>query len=892
VSATVDQNTDNFAVTYVAGAWSIGQAGSTTTVVCPASVTYNGSAQTPCTASWSSTGTDAEGAALTPSYTNNTNFGTANAAATYAGDANHTGSNNNKNFSINKASVTATAGGGSNVYDGSSHSPSACAVTGAYTGGLSCTNSPSSAGPGVSVTTISPVTSGVDLINFTVTPVNGSYTISKASTLITFNGPNSNQDFACGLLGTYTATLKDTSNNVFLQGVSLTLTIGTQSTTGTTNALGVATFTIVLNQTPASVTETVALTGAWTDANRNTPGTQSASFTIMPDTNVGPGTNATSLYTGPAFSWTTSPTSSTTTLTLNATIKDTGACAGDITKAKVSFFVSSNDGASFNPVSNAQNLPVGLVNPGDTSVGTASTTSQYNIGSNLAITLVVRVVVGGEYALPGGNNSDYDVPIVIAVPGQPNTLTAGGKLGNSETSLATVAGQTYYANGYLGNGNGTTSGGLAGGDVSFGGFVQCNNSKCTNPQGKINAKIDTYNKPDGSVDTTIHHYFMKTNAISGWGTTTSGSGFFSAKTNLSETTGGVSNGLDGGGMMQMIFANPGASYTYTSTQGAKSVTLTCPSGSPTGCASIIIYRSNGLGGGVWFSSAWGPVVAGDLPQTIMKTMLSGTIAFTGGPASKNILTIMGTPTTPTPKTTAPATTVAATNASPPVTDNSLVSTLRGMFVGTSNSTTANASVPSVVKSSAARSDERRSFSGRAQLDNDGSDTSKFFSADGLLGRNWVSSLFDSSAQYVSSSTDAEGTVSITVRSCNKPDGSLDKRCVAGKPSTHHVYVIETNALTGAALLSGATAFASKTNVYEVMSNGTKVALDNEGSMQIVFIAKSQMIPLDAGAAGGTTCMDDSGCVAIAAQQSAGGLWYSGAWGLSSNNHAEAAAKTR
>ena len=39
--------------------------------------------------------------------------------------------------------------------------------------------------------------------------------------------------------------------------------------------------------------------------------------------------------------------------------------------------------------------------------------------------------------------------------------------------------------------------------------------------------------------------------------------------------------------------------------------------------------SNTLGGGVWFTSAWGPIMAGDLPQTILKAMLpGGTISFT------------------------------------------------------------------------------------------------------------------------------------------------------------------------------------------------------------------------------------------------------------------------
>ncbi|OLE55989.1 MAG: hypothetical protein AUG51_00230 [Acidobacteria bacterium 13_1_20CM_3_53_8] len=226
------------------------------------------------------------------------------------------------------------------------------------------------------------------------------------------------------------------------------------------------------------------------------------------------------------------------------------------------------------------------------------------------------------------------MPVVVAIPGQPNTLTAGGKLGNDAFSLASVIGAKYFANGYLGAGDGTTdgvsTGALLNGAVSFAGFVQCNNNKCTNPQGQIDANINTYNRFDGTFDTTVHHYFIKSNSISNWGTTTTNSGIFSAKTNVYETTGGSRTGIDGGGTMQMVFANPGGSYTYTQINGGRgSVTLTCPTTATNGCASIIIYRSNTLGGGVWFTSAWGPIAAGDLPQTILKAMLpGGTISFT------------------------------------------------------------------------------------------------------------------------------------------------------------------------------------------------------------------------------------------------------------------------
>ena len=156
----------------------VSQAASTTTVTCPATVTYAGSAQTPCSAtvtgagglnqsltvSYSNntnagphrlcqlrgrcqphrqqrledlhdrqgqldhrgdlpcgphlqrlgadallgrvTGAGGLNQSLTVSYTDNTNAGTATATASFAGDANHTGSNDSKTFPIDKASST------------------------------------------------------------------------------------------------------------------------------------------------------------------------------------------------------------------------------------------------------------------------------------------------------------------------------------------------------------------------------------------------------------------------------------------------------------------------------------------------------------------------------------------------------------------------------------------------------------------------------------------------------------------------------------------------------------------------------------------------------------------------------------------------------------------
>lgn len=82
----------------------VGKESSTTTVSCPSSVAYTGSALTPCTVSVTGTG----GLSLTPSanYSNNTNAGTASASYTYAGDSNYSSSSDNKTFSITQLTPT------------------------------------------------------------------------------------------------------------------------------------------------------------------------------------------------------------------------------------------------------------------------------------------------------------------------------------------------------------------------------------------------------------------------------------------------------------------------------------------------------------------------------------------------------------------------------------------------------------------------------------------------------------------------------------------------------------------------------------------------------------------------------------------------------------------
>ncbi|NHA66583.1 PxKF domain-containing protein [Phycicoccus flavus] len=115
----------------------IARAQSTTTVTCPKAVTYDGSAQTPCSATVTGAGGLSTTAGVT--YGANTDAGTATASASYAGGRNHEASSDSASFVITKApsTTTVTCPGDAVEYTGSALTPCSAAVTGV--GGLSTT---------------------------------------------------------------------------------------------------------------------------------------------------------------------------------------------------------------------------------------------------------------------------------------------------------------------------------------------------------------------------------------------------------------------------------------------------------------------------------------------------------------------------------------------------------------------------------------------------------------------------------------------------------------------------------------------------------------------------------------------------------------------------------
>ena len=111
--------------------FTIAQASPTVTVSCTASVTYDGTARTPCTAQATGVGIDPVDVTASIVYGSNTNAGAATASASWGGDANHTQNSGTGGFTIDKApSTVAVACTPSLVYTGFPQVPCAAQATG------------------------------------------------------------------------------------------------------------------------------------------------------------------------------------------------------------------------------------------------------------------------------------------------------------------------------------------------------------------------------------------------------------------------------------------------------------------------------------------------------------------------------------------------------------------------------------------------------------------------------------------------------------------------------------------------------------------------------------------------------------------------------------------
>ena len=215
------------------------------------------------------------------------------------------------------------------------------------------------------------------------------------------------------------ATLVDNGGGAMqglpLVGKTIAFDLGSQGSSGSTNAAGFASAGLVVTQDPAPA---YTVDSSFAGDPGYLPATDSDAFDIKQE-------DARVYYTGALFSSTVCATCSTATVTLSATIKDItaesgdpayDAYAGDIRKARVTF-VNRDTNAVI-----ASNVPVGLVSDGDTKVGTATFNWNVNIGSADSADYTVGIVVTDYYSRNAGTD---DTLLTVSKPLGSNFITGG-----------------------------------------------------------------------------------------------------------------------------------------------------------------------------------------------------------------------------------------------------------------------------------------------------------------------------------------------------------------------------------------------------------------------------------------------------------------------------------
>jgi hypothetical protein len=337
------------------------------------------------------------------------------------------------------------------------------------------------------------------------------------------------------------ATLLDSLTGNPLPNELITFAIGSQSISVLTNASGIASANLTITQAPTgSPTPSYTSLSSFAGDSSYAPSSASSPFTIQKE-------NASADYSGLPYFSTGSTTSTTATITLSTTVKDTtDGFSGTITNARVEFHRDSPSGTLLG----SANLSVGLVNASDPTAGTATTTFNYTLSSgevnSQGASLTIYTVVNGYYTGIGGP----DV-VTIAIPGS-DKVTGGG-------FLATTASAGRYR-------------GKNGAKTNFGYTMKYNKSG-SNLQGQANIIVRASNDS---------LYQIKSNAINSL-TVVGNRANFSTKANLTNITNPL-NQLSLGGNLSLTVE------MFDSTAGGQSdsvdITLQDPAG------------------GLLFSSSW------------------------------------------------------------------------------------------------------------------------------------------------------------------------------------------------------------------------------------------------------------------------------------------------
>jgi uncharacterized repeat protein (TIGR02543 family) len=290
------------------------------------------------------------------------------------------------------------------------------------------------------------------------------------------------------------------------------------------------------------------------------------------------------LYTGATTYSAPSGYNNNATLSLAVTVTDPCgnypagyAVCGDVSKGTVTFNVVN--GTTLTPIPGATNLPIGLVTPGNTTVGTAAAVVKVRPGRDG--TIAIQVTVSNYFI--GGDPSQSTI-IVLTQSNVPNQMTIKG------SQLAQSSGGLFRG----GSGQLTE----LDGDVSKSG---------SSAKGGLTAQIVSMYKPDGTLDTTAHTYQVQTNNIATFSQISSGAAVFTANASIQDITNSNSSVLvDGSAIVQLTACEAGAS---------------CPGGpasvGPTGAIGFQVSSSKT--GGLWYSSNWNG------KQTVPLNAAAGTV---------------------------------------------------------------------------------------------------------------------------------------------------------------------------------------------------------------------------------------------------------------------------
>jgi hypothetical protein len=275
-------NNPDYQAPNATGTLVIAMAGSTTTVTCPASVTYTGSAQTPCTATVTGVGGLSQSVAVT--YANNINAGTATASATFAGDANHSGSSDSKTFTIAAAGSTTTLSCPASVtYTGAAQMPCTATVTGA--GGLS--QSPTvSYTNNISAGTASASANFAGDANHTGSGNSKTFTINKANPTTTFTGAPASAPYQGAF--TVVSTTNSTATPTYSSSGGACSNAGTlyAMTSGTGTCTSTVTWPAGNNDNGATRTQSKTATKIDPAVSRTSSATGNYQFTAVATTNA------------------------------------------------------------------------------------------------------------------------------------------------------------------------------------------------------------------------------------------------------------------------------------------------------------------------------------------------------------------------------------------------------------------------------------------------------------------------------------------------------------------------------------------------------------------------------------------------------------------------------